>query len=66
MLEEEHALLAARLAIVPEDTWNDGLHDDAVQLWQRLGMADAQRVPGMDVATLQQQAAACGIVRPGL
>jgi len=63
-LEEEHALLAARLAAVPEARWNDGLEDDAVRLWQHLGMADAQRVPDMDVAALQRQAAACGIVPP--
>jgi len=64
-LEHEHALLADRLAAVPEATWNDGAQDDAVRLWQRLGMADAQRVPDLDVAALQRHAAACGIVTPG-
>ncbi len=57
-LEAEHALLAARLAAVPETTWNDGTEDDAVRLWQRLGVADAQRVPQMDVAALQTWAPA--------
>lgn len=52
-LEAEHALLAARLAAVPEAHWNDGVHDDAMRLWQRLGVADAQRVPALDVAALQ-------------
>lgn len=52
VLEAEHALLAARLAAVPEATWNDGLQDDAVRLWQRLGVADAQQVPALDVAAL--------------
>lgn len=53
-LEDEHALLAARLDAVPQDCWNDGVQDDAVRLWQRLGVADAQRVPDLDVAALQQ------------
>ncbi|WP_326535746.1 biotin-independent malonate decarboxylase subunit beta [Pseudorhodoferax sp.] len=61
-LEQEHAVLAARLAAVPEAGWNDGVHDDAVRLWQRLGVADAQRVPDLDVAALRQAAAR---VRPG-
>lgn len=52
-LEDEHALLAARLDAVPQDCWNDGVQDDAVRLWQRLGVADAQRVPDLDVAALQ-------------
>ncbi len=51
-LEAEHAVLAARLAAVPEATWNDGAEDDAVRLWQRLGVADARQVPQMDVAAL--------------
>lgn len=53
-LQAEHALLAARLAAVPEAGWNDGQQDDAVRLWQHLGVADAQRVPALDVAALQQ------------
>jgi malonate decarboxylase beta subunit len=52
-LEAEHALLAARLDAVPEATWNDGAQDDAVRLWQRLGVPDAQQVPTLDVADLQ-------------
>ena len=51
-LEDEHALLAERLAAVPEAQWNDGVHDDATRLWERLGVADAQRVPALDVAAL--------------
>ena len=51
-LQAEHALLAARLNAVPEADWNDGAQDDAVRLWQRLGVADAQRVPALDVAAL--------------
>ena len=51
-LEAEHALLAARLAAVPEATWNDGLQDDAMRLWQHLGVADAQQVTALDVAAL--------------
>jgi malonate decarboxylase beta subunit len=53
-LEAEHALLAARLAAVPEAGWNDGEHDDAVRLWQHLGIAHAERVPALDVAALQE------------
>jgi malonate decarboxylase beta subunit len=53
-LQSEHALLAARLAAVPEASWNDGAEDDAVRLWRSLGVADAQRVPALDVAALQQ------------
>jgi malonate decarboxylase beta subunit len=53
-LQSEHALLAARLAAVPEASWNDGAEDDAVRLWRSLGVADAPRVPALDVAALQQ------------
>jgi malonate decarboxylase beta subunit len=42
-LEAEHALLAARLAAAPEP----GI--DAVDVWSRLGVADARRVPDLDV-----------------
>ena len=45
-LEAEHALLAARLQ--PLDSGGD----EATALWQRLGVADAARVPDMDVAEL--------------
>jgi len=44
-LEAEHALLAARLAALPDEV--DG--DDAVALWARLGIADAARVPDLGV-----------------
>jgi malonate decarboxylase beta subunit len=55
-LEAEHALLAARLAAVPEATWNDGREDDAVRLWRQLGVANAECVPALDVAALQRWA----------
>lgn len=55
-LEIEHALLAARLAEVPESTWSDGREDDAVRLWRRLGVPDAAQVPEMDVASLRRPA----------
>ncbi len=45
-LEAEHALLAARLALLDEPV--DG--DDAAVLWRRLGVEDAARVPDLDVA----------------
>jgi malonate decarboxylase beta subunit len=44
-LEAEHTLLAARLAALPDRV--DG--DEAVALWRRLGVADAARVPELDV-----------------
>ncbi|HEX6704808.1 MAG TPA: biotin-independent malonate decarboxylase subunit beta [Albitalea sp.] len=44
-LEAEHALLAARLRLLPEKT--DG--DDAVDLWSSLGVADAAGVIDLDV-----------------
>lgn len=45
-LEDEHALLAARLDALPADT-GDG--DDATRLWRALGVADAERVPELAV-----------------
>lgn len=45
LLEAEHALLAARLALL-DGSPVDG--DDAVVLWTRLGVADAARVPELD------------------
>lgn len=45
LLEAEHALLAARLALL-DGAPVDG--DDAVALWTRLGVADAARVPDLD------------------
>ena len=44
-LEDEHALLAARLQLLPDSVSGD----EAVALWERLGIADAQRVPDLDV-----------------
>jgi len=44
-LETEHALLTARLDLLPGAV--DG--DDAVTLWSRLGVPDAARVTGMNV-----------------
>jgi malonate decarboxylase beta subunit len=44
-LELEHTLLASRLRLLPEQV--DG--DEAVALWLRLGVADAGRIPDMDV-----------------
>jgi malonate decarboxylase beta subunit len=48
-LEDEHALLNARLRELPPE--GHGL-DDAMAVWQRLGVPDAARVPDMDVAAL--------------
>jgi malonate decarboxylase beta subunit len=49
-LEEEHALLTARLHALPEDT--DG-RDEATLLWSALGIADAQRVPDLPVEAVR-------------
>lgn len=48
-LEEEHALLARRLDLLP--TVVDG--DEAVALWSLLGIAAACRVPELDVAAVR-------------
>ena len=48
-LELEHALLAARLRLLPEHVEGD----DAVALWARLGVADASRVPDLDVSAVR-------------
>jgi len=45
LLEAEHAMLAARLLLLPETTEGD----DAVALWTRLGVADAACVADLDV-----------------
>ena len=45
-LEAEHALLSARLALLPPEVPEA---DDALGLWTRLGIADAARVPELDV-----------------
>jgi malonate decarboxylase beta subunit len=44
-LEAEHALLAGRLRLLPEEPEGD----DAATLWARLGVADAARVADLDV-----------------
>lgn len=49
-LEEEHALLTARLHALPDDT--DG-HDEATLLWSALGIADAQRIPDLPVEAVR-------------
>lgn len=49
LLEDEHALLAARLNLLPEVV--DG--DEAVALWTCLGVADAARVANLDVAAVR-------------
>jgi malonate decarboxylase beta subunit len=46
-LENEHALLAARLRLLDAPV-DDGA-DDAVTLWQRMGVADAARVGDLEV-----------------
>jgi malonate decarboxylase beta subunit len=47
-LDAEHALLRARLHLLPEAA--DA--DDAVALWSRLGVVDATRVPELDVSAV--------------
>ncbi|GKT14525.1 biotin-independent malonate decarboxylase subunit beta [Acidovorax sp. SUPP2522] len=51
-LEAEHALLAARMAAL-DHLPDDAPADDATALWQALGVADAARVPELDVAAVQ-------------
>lgn len=46
-LEDEHALLAARLRLLDEPV-DDGA-DDALTLWQRMGVPDAGRVGDLEV-----------------
>jgi len=53
-LEAEHALLARRLQLVPESSWNDGTQDDAVRYWGALGVPEPERVPALDVASLHR------------
>jgi malonate decarboxylase beta subunit len=48
-LEAEHALLQARLRLLPDAADVD----DAVALWSRLGVVDARRVPELDVDALR-------------
>jgi malonate decarboxylase beta subunit len=50
-LEHEHALLAARLQLLDEPVAAGS--DDAVTLWQRLGVVDAARVGDLEVETVR-------------
>lgn len=49
-LEAEHTLLSARLALLPEGP--DGA--EALALWSCMGVADAGRVPDLDVASVRK------------
>ncbi|MBT2302103.1 biotin-independent malonate decarboxylase subunit beta [Variovorax paradoxus] len=49
-LEQEHALLTARLHALPDD--NAG-GDEATLLWSALGIADAQQVPDLPVEAVR-------------
>ncbi len=49
-LEAEHALLAHRLALLEGAVADAGGGDDALTLWTRLGVADASRIPDLEVA----------------
>jgi malonate decarboxylase beta subunit len=49
LLEAEHAMLAARLSLLPQTTEGD----DAIDLWARLGVADAACVTDLDVDALR-------------
>jgi malonate decarboxylase beta subunit len=51
-LEAEHALLAARLGLLPDASDGSDV-DDAVALWSRLGVAEAGRVVDLDVDALR-------------
>lgn len=50
LLEQEHALLSARLAALDPDT---DPQDEAVHLWEALGVHDAARVPDLDAAAVR-------------
>ena len=49
LLEAEHALLARRTALLERTVQGD----EAIALWESLGVADAERVPDMDVAAVR-------------
>jgi malonate decarboxylase beta subunit len=49
-LEEEHALLSARLRALPSDTAG---RDEATLLWSALGIAEAQQVPDLPVEAVR-------------
>lgn len=48
-LEEEHALLKARLRALPDDSVDNAGRDEASLLWSALGIANAERVPELPV-----------------
>jgi malonate decarboxylase beta subunit len=48
-LEQEHALLGARLRALPAEPGGD----DAIALWSSLGIVDGARVPDLDVASVR-------------
>ncbi|BEP65063.1 biotin-independent malonate decarboxylase subunit beta (plasmid) [Variovorax sp. V213] len=58
-LEQEHALLTARLHALPIDSADHADHadnagsDEAMQLWSALGIADAQQVPELSVEAVR-------------
>jgi malonate decarboxylase beta subunit len=52
-LEDEHALLTARLHALPDDQLDNAGQDEATQLWRALGIADAQRVPDLSVQAVR-------------
>lgn len=58
-LEAEHALLAARLALLDAPV-DDGA-DDAVTLWQRLGVAGAEAVGDLEVDAVRALRAPQGV-----
>jgi malonate decarboxylase beta subunit len=53
VLEEEHALLTARLHALPADNIDSAGQDEAAQLWSALGIADAQQVPELSVEAVR-------------
>lgn len=52
-LEQEHALLTARLHALPADSIDSAGHDEAALLWSALGIADAQQVPELSVEAVR-------------
>ena len=55
-LEQEHALLTARLHALPADSASGADNagsDEAMRLWSALGIADAQQVPELSVEAVR-------------
>ena len=52
-LEQEHALLTARLHALPADSIDSAGQDEAALLWSALGIADAQQVPELSVEAVR-------------